>query len=61
MVAAAVLEGWAVSRLGQKSILILALVLGRLCETFNVDPRAAAIVVNLACDAAKNNPEVMRS
>jgi hypothetical protein len=61
LVAAAVLEGWAVARLGRKSIVVLAMVLGRLCETFGVDPVAAGTVVYLACDAARNDPEIMRS
>lgn len=61
MIAAAVLEGWATARLGRRSVMVVALVLGRLCDTFGVDPDAVSRVVHLAHEASRDAPDLMRS
>lgn len=57
-VAAAVLEGWIVPRLGRRSVLVLALVLGRLCDRFGIDPGLALHVAELARDASRDTAEL---
>lgn len=57
-VAAAVLEGWIVPRLGRRSVVVLALVLGRLCDRFGVEPGLAVQVAELARDASRETPEL---
>jgi len=56
--AAAVLEGWVVSRLGRRSVPVLAMVLGRLCDRFDVDPDVAGRVVSLAQEASRSDAEL---
>lgn len=56
--AAAVLEGWVVTRLGRKSVPVLALVLGRLCDRFEVDAELASRLVELARSASARTAEL---
>lgn len=59
-VAAAVIEGWLVVSLGRRSVLVLSLVLGRLCERFSVDTGAVAEAI-VRARAAAATPELRPS
>lgn len=50
-VAAAQLEHWCLA-FGRSSIAVVALVLGKLCEQYNVDPEQVATVVHAAASSS---------
>lgn len=58
---AAILEGWARARLGKSSIACLALVLGRLCNSYDVDPSLALQIARSSRDASRDFPELKPS
>jgi len=59
--AAAMVEEWVTETLGKRSVGVLALVIGRLCARFGVEPEAAADVIRRSRNAERAHAAALHS